>query len=281
MPRFLLLIFFLCWTIPATGLAQVIRFAPLPMENRETVVKQFQPMLRFLEEQLNLTVTLIYTDSYEDIIDKFRAGAIDLAYLGPLPYVELRKQDSQAEAIVHFNEQSGKPFYTCAIAAMADGAIPLAGLSGRRIALTQPLSTCGYLSVAGMLRGHGSTIEDNRYAYLDKHDTVALAIVRGEYDIGGLKSAIAKKYRHLGLAILAETPPLPGFGLIANRATLPAETIRTIQDSLTQLAPTGKDRVMLETWGENLRFGAVPASDGDYDQVRSLKGSSPIPQQGN
>ena len=281
MRKFLFLIGFLCLLIPATSRAQVIRFAPLPMEHRETIIKQFQPMLRFLEQQLKLTITFIYTDSYGDIIDKFRAGAIDLAYLGPLPYIELRNQDSQAEPIVHFNEQSGKPFYTCAIAAMADSTIPLAGLSGRRIALTQPLSTCGYLSVAGLLRGYGSTIEDNRYAYLDKHDAVALAIVRGEYDIGGLKSAIAKKYRHLGLAILAETPPLPSFGLIANRTTLPAETISAIQASLTQLAPTGKDRVMLETWGENLRFGAVPASDSDYNQLRSLKGSSPIPQQGN
>lgn len=281
MPKLLLLLAILFSAQPLAAQPQVIRFAPLPMENQETIVKQFQPMLRFLEEQLNLTITFTYADSYADIIDKFHAGTIDLAYLGPLPYIELRRQDEQAEPIVHFKEQSGEPFYTCAITAMADSSIPLAALSGRRIALTQPLSTCGYLSVAGLLRGYGSTIEDNRYAYLDKHDAVALAVVRGEFDFGGLKSAIARKYRHLGLNILAETPPLPGFGLIANRATIPAETIAAIQAGLTQLDPAGKDRVLLETWGENIRYGVVSASDKDYDQLRNLKGTSPIPQQGN
>lgn len=202
---------------------------------------------------------------------------MDLAYLGPLPYVELRARFERAEPLIHFNEASGKPMYTCAIVSFADSPLNLKDLKGRRIALTQPLSTCGYLSVNGLLQEHGSDLAHNRYRYLDKHDAVALAVIRGEFDAGGIKTAIGKKYTHLGLTILAETPPLPAFALVANTATLSKEKMEAIRVSLTGLDPAGSDKEMLITWGENIRYGAVIASDQDYNVVRKLKGNSVIP----
>ncbi len=263
-------------TVAARVRAETIRFAPLPMENRETVVKQYRPMVLYLEKALNVTIEFVFTDNYADIIDNFTKSQVDLAYLGPLPYVELRAKDSNAEPLVHFNEASGKPMYTCAIVALADSPLKLEKLKNSKIALTQPLSTCGYLSVNGLLQERDSRLEDNRYTYLDKHDTVALAVVRGEYDAGGLKTAIGKKYGHMGLKIVAETAPMPSFGLVGNRATLSAATMQTLRDALTKLDPA-VDREMLASWGENIRYGAVTASDRDYDVVRRFKGNSEIP----
>ena len=273
----MLICFFLRHSAAAAGEGHPIRFAPLPMENRETVVKQFEPMVQYLEKHLQQPIEMVYSDSYEEIIEKFIAGGIDIAYLGPLPYIELRGKYHQAEPLVHFNEQSGKPKYTCAIVTMADSALDLGRLNGRRIALTQPLSTCGYLSVAGMLRDRGSDLEDNSYRYLDKHDNVALAVVRGEFDAGGLKTAIAKKYSHLGLIIAAETPELPGFGLVANRANLPEATVQALRELLTATETTITGQAMKKAWGDNIRYGAVPASDADYEPVRLLKGDAVIP----
>jgi phosphonate transport system substrate-binding protein len=247
------------------------------MENRETLVKQFSPMAVFLETKLGVTVEFDFSDNYAEIIKKFIAGKIDLAYLGPLPYVELRAQDKNAEPLIHFNEASGKPMYTCAIVTLADAPLKLSGLKDRRIALTQPLSTCGYLSVNGLLKEHGSKLENNRYRYLDKHDSVALAVVRGEFDAGGLKTAIGKKYAHMGLITIAETPPLPSFGLIANRATVSRKQRKAIRMILTALDPNGSDKALVAAWGENIRHGAVLASDHDYEVVRKFKGNLAIP----
>jgi phosphonate transport system substrate-binding protein len=263
--------------IAATAQAETIRFAPLPLENRETVVKQYRPMVLYLEKKLNVTIEFVFTDNYADIINNFTKGQIDLAYLGPLPYVELRAKDSQAEPLVHFNEASGKPMYTCAIATLADSQLQLKGLKKKAIALTQPLSTCGYLSVNGLLQEQGSRLEDNRYTYLDKHDAVALAVVRGEYDAGGLKTAIGKKYAHMGLKIVTETAPMPSFGLVANRATMSASTMQALREALITLEPAAADKEMLATWGDNIRYGAVAASDKDYEVVRKFKGNIVIP----
>jgi len=254
-----------------------IRFAPLPMENRESIVLQFRPMIDFLQKKLGLPIEFVFCEDYGQILDKFTAGAIDLAYLGPLPYVALRAQDPQAEPLLHFKEANGQPRYTCAVIALADAHLNLRALADRRIALTQPLSTCGYLAVEGLLRQQGGSLAQNSYRYLDKHDAVALAVVRGEFDAGGAKTAIVKKYAHLGLSVVAETPPFPGFGLIANRATLPEHAIKATQDALTRLDPAGADRELLADWGEFVRYGSIVASDHDYDAVRAFKGNLEIP----
>ena len=277
----IVLIWLVVCLIPSLLHARPLVFAPLPMESRETVLKQFMPLAAYLSEALGREIVFDYSENYDQILEKFRNGKLDLAYLGPLPYVSLRAVDDKVEPLVHFKEASGEPLYTCAIVAVADRKLDLGRLEKRMVALTQPLSTCGYLSTNGLLRQRGSALSRNLYRYLGKHDEVAKAVVRGEFDLGGLKTAIGRKYAHLGLAILAETPPLPSFALVGNTQTLTSDEREAIRDALVRLDPAGRDREMLATWGENVRYGAVPGKDADYDPVRGLLDREPIPQSGN
>lgn len=251
-------------------------FAPLPMESPETVISQWKPALDHLGTALGAHLRIEYSENYAVILEKFRAGKLDLAYLGPLPYVALRERFPDAIPVVHFNEKNGQPSYTCAIVTLAESNLVLKDLRGKQIALTQPLSTCGYLATDGLLRRAGSDLEKNRYRYLDKHDTVAIAVARGDYDAGGLKTAIAQKYAHLGLKVIAESPPLPSFALIANGKRLSAVRIAEIRAALV-----GGDPGRRVTWGDSIRHGAVPASDKDYDAVRGLRGRDAIPEKDN
>ena len=273
--------------LAAMAIAQIAQarsfsFAPLPMEQPETVVRQVRPMLAYLEKHIAADLRIEYSSDYADILNKFQAGTLDFAYLGPLPYVALREKYAQAVPVVHFVEKSGKANYTCAIVVAGDK-VPVSSLKGKKIALTQPLSTCGYLSTDGLLRGGGVNLEQNKYRYLDKHDEVALAVARGEYDAGGLKTSIGKKYAHMGLTIVAETATLPGFALIANGRTVDTGTIEALRKALTSLKPLeNKEHADLtKTWGENIKRGAVPAADADYDAVRKLRARADIPEDGN
>ena len=261
--------------------ARTIVFAPLPMESRETVLKQFMPLARYLGQTLGCEIAFDYSDNYGQMLDKFRQGKIDLAYLGPLPYIALKSSDDKAVPLVHFREASGDPFYTCALVALADKRLEMGKLEGLKVALTQPLSTCGFLSTNGLLRERGSDLARNLYRYVNKHDEVAKAVVRGEYDLGGLKSAIGRKYARLGLNILAETPPLPSFALVGNADSLSRQEQEGIRDALVRLDPEGKDKELLSAWGENIRYGSVPAQDSDYVPVRELLGDALIPEAGN
>ncbi len=258
-----------------------LHFAPLPMENREAVFKQFEPIRIYLEKITGREVVFKYFDNYSFLLNNFIRGGIDLAYLGPLPYVELRSQYSDAEPLVTFREVSGKSGYTCSLITLPENQLQLSAIKGKRVALTQPLSTCGYLSVNGLLEKHGSSLEKNRYCYLGRHDAVALAIVRSEFDIGGVKTEIAHKYEHLGLELVEETDTFPGFALVSNRATVDPATAETIRESFDELQPHGKDREMLSGWADKLANGAVPATDKQYDIIRHLLGDILIPAKDN
>lgn len=264
--------------------AETLSFAPLPMESQETVIKQFKPMLSYLESHLGAEIRIEFSTSYGEILEKFRHNKIDFAYLGPLPYLTLRDQFPAAEPVAHFLEASGKPTYTCGIVALADGKIALDKAKGLKVALTQPLSTCGYMATDGLLRQAGSALDANKYRYLDKHDEVALAVTRGEYELGGLKTAIGRKYAHMGLTVVAESDPLPSFALVANGITVPKARIEALRAAITALHPLDNeaDKDVTRGWGDNIRFGAVPAADGDYDALRRLRGKlKTIPEKGN
>ncbi|WP_408626106.1 PhnD/SsuA/transferrin family substrate-binding protein [Alkalilimnicola ehrlichii MLHE-1] len=275
----------LAWLIlagPAQAQMQVLRFAPLPMQDAEAVVREFRPLLAFLEARLGVRFEIDYSTDYGEILEKFRSGEVDLAYLGPLPYVELRDRDDAVEPLVVFREPDGQAHYTCSVVMFADDRQPLGALAGQSVALTQPLSTCGYLAVKALLRPAGVRLEHTRYDYLGRHDEVALAVVRGDYQAGGMKTHIARRYEHLGLVRVAETGPLPGFALVANARTVTPELQAGLRGALMSVHPGERpeDAELVTEWGEPLRHGVETVSDEDYEPVRRLRDEVPIPGQG-
>ena len=250
-----------------------IRFAPLPMASLEQMTREYLPFLDYLEKQSGQTFELAYHASYEDLLTALASGQVDLAYLGPLPYVVLTEQTDSIVPIVQLLDSEGAAEYTCAIVHFADHS-PNLEHTGRphRVALTQPLSTCGYLSVEHYLNAQGQSLEDQGYAYhyVGSHENVAMGVILDEFDLGGMKTQIAQRYHHLGLRIVAETDPMPGFVLVANRMTLQPELIDFVRDALLRLEPLTReqDREAVQGWSNNLRYGARPVDEQTYEKVR-------------
>ena len=94
--------------------------------------------------------------------------------------------------------------------------VPMFMMSARELAPTEDQGV-----IFGIIDGitsysihYTKLYEANHYRYLGQHDEVALAVVRGEFDFGGLKTAIAQKYTHLGLKVVAESPLMTGLALV-------------------------------------------------------------------
>ncbi len=259
---------FLVFGLRSLVWAEALRFAPLPMESREVVEAQFRPMVDALAQALATDIAIVFVADYEELLEQLRHGRLDLAYLGPLPYVRLREAYPAAEPLVIFREASGEPQHTCALVA-ALGEVPrLAGLQDRRIALSQPLSTCGMLVTDALLRRHGTLLSHHTVFYAGTHAEAVLAVARGDAHLAGVKTAIARKFEKLGLEVRAESEPLPGFTLVANAATLaPPLRHAIIQFLLAADQPLRQGGL---AWGEKVGFGVVPAHDRDFDPVRHL-----------
>jgi len=220
----------------AFALAQSLIYAPLPMQNARSSMAYNQPLVSFLEASIGQPVKVRHMSDYDEILRGLVSGEVDLAYLGPLPLLVLESMSPDVVPVVTFREKDGLPHYTCAIAVPYDGATALEDLADisepLTVALTQSLSTCGYLSTFWQLHRAGVDVSRVEFSYLGSHEAVALALVRGEYMVGGIKTVIAEEYRPLGLKILATSPTLPGFTLVANARRMSESTIAALREAL-------------------------------------------------
>lgn len=241
--------------------ARELVYTPLPIEQPETVIAASRPFVAYLSKQLKIPVTIRYEKSYEEILRLFQLGKIDIVHLGPLPYVILKKSYTKAEPLVAINEPDGKATYACAMVTAFDGPTSVRQVR-RSIAFSQPLSTCGYLTAGYLLDKYGIKLEELHHEYLGNQDQVALAVVKGNYQVGTIKAAVAKKYTNLALRVIEETPAFPGFLLVANEATVTPEQIAKIKKIL--LSATPKDAAGLVLG----HYGFSPVVDSSYDLIR-------------
>ena len=249
-------------------------FAPLPMKDAASVYRTFAPMVHTLEVALGRKINYYISDSYDDLMKAISSGEVDLTYLGPLPYIVSKQSNPNLKPLVVFNESKSEQTYACVLVAWAPEkeGYDLTNLdqNSTTIALTSPLSTCGYFGVEGMLRRSNHTLEKINHIFLGKHDEVALSVVRGEYAYGGLKEGIARQYAHLGLEVVARLDDIPGFALIIDSSRVEASLGERIGTILLET----KEEVYSH-WGNGINMGVHPASDAMYGSFeRILRQSS-------
>ncbi len=256
------------------AVAEPIRIAPLPMENREATVKAFNPVVTYLEQQLGHPVELVYFDKNSEIVSALQNRTLDIGMLGPLPYVTLRQQGAAVEPLVLFKEANGEARYRCALVTFSGEGPKIKQLRHKRIALTQPLSTCGYLGTNAILRQHaGISLEETQYRYLNTHEAAALAVVSGEADAAGIKDEFAVKFAPLGITSVAFSEWVPALGLFASRARLDPKRIEEIRRALLNTPAS-----VYQRWGNTMKFGMVSAQDIDFETVRRLGDPTSVPK---
>ncbi len=233
--------------LQSPGYARELTYAAVSVQDREATIAAHRDMVDTLADAIQRPIRISYNVDHAHIIDDFIAGNIDIVYLGPLPYVAMARRYEHHEILVTINEAAGCPWYRCTIVRAFDGPETLSNRSDP-VALTNPLSTCGYLSVAYLLQQEDIQLEQLPYSFVGSHDQVALEVIRGRYAIGGVKAEIAKKYHGLLLEVTALTPPLPGFVLVANRATLTEDDTILLRTALTH---TTTDTYQLWDVGSN------------------------------
>lgn len=263
----LVLSWLLCLVAPIRAEApEPLRFAAVSLESRDATVREFTAFRLHLEMLLAAPVEQVHFSRYEDLITAFRDHRVDLAYLGPLPYVQLSAADTHVRPVVRFAEADGAGTYRCALAASRADRVDPKELTGAPLGLPQMLSTCGPLSASALLaRTAAIPLEATRFRALGNHEAVALALAAGEIRVGTMKESIARKYENLGLEILAATDPIPGFVLVADADRFGAVRVERLRADLLATPAS-----IFAAWGASIRNGMEAAADADYDGVRRL-----------
>lgn len=219
-----------------------------PYDNPSRLVERFQPLCDHLSTALGMPVRLEIARSYVDQMRRITRGQADLTYIGPTPFMRaqtsyLGETDVKLVALAA-EEVAGEAAYRSVIVARADSAIrEPADLKGRLMAFGAPHSYSSHYVPRVMLLKAGvdlATLKD--YAFLDRHERVALAVLHGDFDAGGLRYGIAAQYlnRPPGLRIVATSPPLPPH-LIVARPGLGEDLRARVQHALLTFTQRSND----------------------------------------
>ncbi len=241
---------------------ETLTFAPLPTKKAVKNIKDFLPLTSYLDKNLNLNIQYTYEKDYKNILKGFKEGKIDIAYLGPLPYLLLKKEFTYAKAIVTFAQKNGNFNYRCVISKFKGDKINFN--KEIKVALTQRFSTCGYYMTSLLLKEKMNIeLKDQKYKYTMSHSNALIETLKGNYIIAGAKDTIAKKYESLGMEIIDKSDLLPGFALVVNTKTLSSQTINQIRNELINIP-----KHIYSKWHNITSYGMKETNNNDYKNIK-------------
>lgn len=266
---FISLLLLLILYIPPAHSEIFLDFGLYASDKPTVVVKQFRPILNYLETALQeklhepIQIKIQVASSYEKGIENLATGKVDFSRFGPASYVEVKGRNEKVR-IIAIESQNGKKSFKGIICVHKDSMLQTVDdLRGKRFAFGDQLSTIGrYLSQQHLLK-HGIRAADlGSYDYLGRHDKVGYAVGLGQYDAGALKESTFEKLKKQGIPIkaLAEFQNVTKPWIACS--TLDEKIYAALQESLLELINTA----VINPLKMN---GFVAGSDGDYVTIRN------------
>lgn len=270
------------WLAQRTVRAQVHAKRPLvlavhPFLTQAEILRRFTPLADFLGGALGAAVAVRIGGSYAEHIAAIGRDEVDVAFLGPVGYVEMLERFGPKPFLARFEVDHQPNLHGVIAVAQHSLVNSIADLRGRRFAFGDPDSTMSYVVPAWLLAQHGVPLDAlGSHRFLGSHPSVALGILAGDYDAGALKREVYDEYAPRGLRILAELPPTPDH-LFVTRANFPADRVLELRKSLLTMHETPRGAAILEQLHPGLTR-LIPGSAADYQElgamVRSLEAAT-------
>jgi len=254
-------------------MSPALLFAVHPYDNPSRLTARFQPLCDYLSRQLRRPVKLLLAHSYGDEIRQIAHGQVDLAYMGPTPY--LRAHDNYLHGakrnitIIAGEIQNGKANYHSVIIVPQNSPVHrVAELAGHTLAFGSPRSFSSYYVPRAMLLNQQVQLSDLKdYEFLGRHERVALAVIHGDFDAGGLRRNIADRYLDRNLRIIATSAALPPHVIVA-RPGFDINLSQQVQQAL--LHPTDDANSAFKAFSMEGKTTFSPISDDAFDQARDI-----------
>ncbi len=260
-------------------------FAPLQASTQDTkpltlavhpylpaleIERRFRPLADHLARRIRRKIEISVSPDYTVHIQRVGTHTVDLAYLGPAPYVDLVKTHGHGFFLLARLETAGNPvFHGHIVVATTSDIRTLADLRGRSFAFGDPKSTMSHLVPLYMLIEAGVKLDDlTRHRFLGGHRNVALAVLSDDFAAGALKEDIFEEYRARGLRSIAISPALSDHLFVATRA-LPANLAEDIRAVLLAVGRDPANRAILTAIQPDLT-GLILVADSDYDSLRRV-----------
>lgn len=259
-----LLISSLVFSLPTVEAKDKLIMGVHPYKPPVELHKIFKPIADYISKETGKQVELQIGQTYEDAATKIGTGVFDFAYISPVIYVDAQKQYGLTPLAIIAN--NGVPTYHGVITVKKGSSIrSLAQLKGKKFAFGARNSNMNHTIPLWMLLNAGVKLTDlQEYSFLKTHDNVAMNIIRGRFDAGGMQPDVAEKYREQGLEVIVKSPELPEHVFVATKS-LDATTAKAIQNALN----SEKAGPVLKGIKSSIS-GAPKFVDADFEILRKI-----------
>ncbi len=233
------------------------------------IVARFTPLAEALARALGRPVLVRVGRTYEDLIDAIGTDSVDIAYLGPAPYVTLVNRYGPRPLLAR-QVVNGDPLFHGEIVVRGDSPIrSLADLTGKSFAFGDAHSAAGHVIPESMMRRAGVPESAlSQHKFLGANRNVALAVLAGDYDAGAVKEEVFNEFSARGLRSIATLTPVAEHAFVASRR-LPDAVVATLREALLGLGQTAEGQSAMRAIEPGLNE-FVPGADSDYDGMRAL-----------
>lgn len=179
-------------TALASQAADVLRVSAIPDEAPTELLRKFQPLGAYLEQELGMKVEFVPVADYPAVVEALATDRLDMAWLGGFTFVQVHLKTGNAIPLVQ-REQDAE-FISNFITANPE-VNSLADLKGKTFAFGSISSTSGSLMPRYFMLQDGIQPESffSRIGYSGAHDATAAWVQAGRVDAGVLNASVWDK----------------------------------------------------------------------------------------
>ena len=218
--------------VPASSPGKPLVLAVHPYLPAPEIQRRFGPLADYLSREMGRPVVVRVSIDYDEQIRLVGSNAVDLAYIGPVPYAHLVQRFGPVPILARV-QSNGRSDLVGLFVVRQDSALQsLDQLRGKHLALGDAESTMSSVVPQYVLLQAGIRLEDlGRVSRVPAHSNVLMGIVSGDFDAGAVRGDVFLEMANRGLRVIASTPAVPEHLFVA-RPELPPADIQKLRQRL-------------------------------------------------
>jgi phosphonate transport system substrate-binding protein len=255
-----------------------IQFALVPGQDSVVLIKNSEPLKKWILEQTGLHVKIQVPTSFISVVEAIGSKRVDLAIMNTFGYI-LAHEKYGAEALL-IGVNGTRAEYWGQIITKNPKIQSLQDLNGKKFAYVDPASTSGYILPAKLFKDEKIKLGETVFA--GKHDSVVTMVYQGRVDAGATyhtppdngepqdaRRLVVAQYPDVyeKVRILYITNPIPSDPVVF-RKDLPVEIRNKLIVALKGFSSTEDGKKALRNL--YMLTGFKDCTDQTYDPVRKM-----------